>query len=369
MPHPTLPLVALLVLAACSGDDGSDREPRNPITSTPATDSVATTDSATPTPTTSTSPTAETGLIITGVPTGTTGDTGTTAATADTAAVIDCSLTVPIAASSQVVTGARGYHGLVFNDLGEIVGSDGSSLIAADSLGNWRVFLPGTGNLEQLDRLSDGTIIAGSSSDGLVFRIDTNGAVTPLASISSVYGVRVGPDDLVYVANWDAIYRIDPISGTVTTWLDNNSYSPKVLDFSHDLTKMYFGTISTGGDVYSVDLDANYDPIGPPVLLASTPGSWHDGLAVDVCGNIYVAEYNTSGMYLISPSGNVSTLFTAPGGGGPDYYGHGVVFGTGTDGWLADAIYFPQPYNDDTVGEAIVGIPHRSYTGPVINQP
>ena len=369
MPHPTLPLVALLVLAACSGDDGTEPEPRNPISSTPVTDSVPTGDSGTATPTTSTSPTAETGLIITGVPTGTTGDTGSTAATADTAAAIDCAVTVPVATSNRLVGGARGYHGLVFNDLGEIVGSDGNSLIAADSLGNVRVFLPGTGNLEQLDRLSDGTIIAGSSSDGQVFRIDANGAVTPLASIGSVYGVRVGPDDLVYVANWDAIYRIDPVSGVVTTWLDNNSYSPKVLDFSHDLTKLYFGTISSGGDVYSVDLDANYDPVAAPVLLGSTPGSWHDGLAVDVCGNIYVAEYNTSGMYLISPSGNVSTLFTAPSGGGPNYYGHGVVFGTGTDGWLADAIYLPQPYNSNLVSEVVIGIPHRSYTGPVINQP
>jgi streptogramin lyase len=241
--------------------------------------------------------------------------------------------------------------------------------VAVDRYGGFRVILPGTGNLEQLDRLADGTIIAGGTSDGQVVAIDpTTGALTPLAPISGVYGVRVGPDQKIYVADWDAIYRIDPTTGLVETWLDNNAYNPKVLDFSHDLSKLYFGTISQSGNVYSVDLDANYDPVAPPVLLASTPGSWHDGLTVDICGNLYIAEYNNAAMYVVTPSGNVSTLFDA-GGAGSSNYGHGVVFGTGANGWYEDAIYFPQPYNNDTVGEAIVGLPHRSYTGPVINQP
>ena len=115
-----------------------------------------------------------------------------------------------------------------------------------------------------------------------------------------------------------------------------------------------------------VDLDANYDPISAPVILASTPGSWHDGLEVDVCGNIYVAEYNNRAMYRISPGGIVSTYF-AP--SDTSLYGHGVVFGTGEGPFDEMSMYIPQPYNGDTVSVIETGVPYRTYTGPVINQP
>lgn len=366
-----MPSLVLALLVACTSPEGTEDGPPAPPVTTP-TETPTTPSTPTPTTPTSTGPTADTGLEVTGLPTALTGDTATaTGTTGDTGSLgtIDCAVTAPAALASRLVPGARGYHGLVINDDGEMVGSDGSTLVAADSTGAWRVVLPGTGSLQQLDRLSDGTIIAGSSSDGQVFAVAPNGAVTPLASISAIYGIRVGPDDKVYVANQQVIYRVDPTTGQVETWLDSPQITPKVLDFSHDLTKVYIGTNGQNGDVFSIDVDAAFDPIAPPVRIAQTPGSWHDGLTVDVCGNLYVAEYFTSGMYNISPSGNVSTLFIAQGGAGPDYYGHGVMFGTGRDGWPADAIYFPQPYNGNTVSEVIVGLPHRTWGGTVLNAP
>jgi len=352
-------MLLLAVLLACSGDDSP--EPTDSDT-TPVVESgdtaIVTVDSATETGTTS--PTADTGTTLP------TGSTGSTASTGDTGTlpVIDCAALSPTPLSAGPVSGARAYHGIALTD-GKLYGTDGSNLIEADGYGGSSVFLPGTGRMEQLDVLSDGTMV-GAMISGDIVQIFPTGGLSVLATVGNTYGVRVGPDDKVYVADWSRITRIDPATGTVETWLDSANVDPKVLDFSVDLTKMYIGSINDGGRVYEVDLDANFDPISAPTVFASTPGSWHDGLEVDVCGNLYVAEYNNRAMYRISPSGSVTTYF-AP--ANTALYGHGVVFGNGEGPFDEMSMYIPQPYNGDTVSVIETGVPYRTYTGPVINQP
>jgi len=350
----------LVLMLACSGDDGT--EPTDSLdtdtteeTGTTPVDSGPDTDTDTGTATTQTASTGDTSSTATG----STADTGTLP-------LIDCALLPASPISAAPVPGARAYHGIAFTDAGTLVGTDGNNLLEADGYGAVSVMLPGTGSMEQLDRFADGSIV-GARTNGDIIHIIPGGGSTVLASVGSTYGVRVGPDGKVYVADWDRITRIDPATGAVDTWLDGgNQFSPKVLDFNIDFTKMYVGSISDGGNVYEIDLDANYDPVGNPRLFASTPGSWHDGLAVDVCGNLYVAEYNNRAMYRISPAGFVSTLFIP---GDLSLYGHGVVFGTGVGPFSETALYIPQPYNGDTVAEVEIGVPYRTYAGPVINAP
>lgn len=351
-------MLLIAVLLACSG--GDDPEPTDSDITEPVDSgdtAIVPVDSATETGTTS--PTGDTGTTLP------TGSTGSTASTGDTGTlpVIDCAALSPTPLSAGPVSGARAYHGIAITD-GKLYGTDGSNLIEADGYGGSSVFLPGTGRMEQLDVMSDGTIVGISGSD--IVQIFPTGGLTVLASVSNAYGIRVGPDDKVYVADWSRITRIDPATGTVETWLDGGGVSPKVLDFSVDLTKMYIGSISDGGRVYEVDLDANYDPIAAPRVFASTPNTWHDGLEVDVCGNLYVAEYYERAMYRISPSGSVTEYFSPS---DTSLYGHGVVFGNGEGPFDQMSMYIPQPYNGDTVSVIETGVPYRTYTGPVINQP
>ena len=49
--------------------------------------------------------------------------------------------------------------------------------------------------------------------------------------------------------------------------------------------------------------------------------------------------------------------------------GHGVAWGSGVGGFREDALYLPQPVNGGTVGEAIIGVPYRTWDGTVINAP
>jgi hypothetical protein len=126
---------------------------------------------------------------------------------------------------------------------------------------------------------------------------------------------------------------------------------------------MYVGQLA--GDVLSIDLDANFDPIGAPQLFAPLATSFQDALLVDVCGNVYVSSFSSSEIVRISPAGVVSSLVDSD----LTYHGHAAQFGSGIGGWRADAIYIGQPYNGDTVSELVLGVYHRSWQGTVLNGP
>ena len=51
-------------------------------------------------------------------------------------------------------------------------------------------------------------------------------------------------------------------------------------------------------------------------------------------------------------------------------YGHGMTWGTGEHGWLDNAVYLTQPYNQNTVAEVVIGVPERGWPdGYAINLP
>jgi hypothetical protein len=90
------------------------------------------------------------------------------------------------------------------------------------------------------------------------------------------------------------------------------------------------------------------------VLFATIAGGgWLDGLGVDACGNLFVPDYNTSSLYRISPEGLVSLYYYF----GSVAYGHGLAWGSGMGGWNAEALYLPQPYDENTVVEVVIGVP------------
>jgi hypothetical protein len=150
------------------------------------------------------------------------------------------------------------------------------------------------------------------------------------------------------------VTRIDPDTGdSETIYRADDGYSVHTVEFNLDSTVLYLATIGAG-DVYALALDADLNPVGDPEVYARDVGtSYHDGIGIDVCGYLYVAEYYSHSLYRIAPDGTVMTYVD------PDSttYGHGVRFGHGVGGWRTDAIYQPEPYNNNAVREVIVGVP------------
>ncbi len=291
-------------------------------------------------------------------------DTGDSADTGDTGIpAFDCdALPEPVEREMHGDGGSlgpRAYHDVIFDDAGQLFGSDTSSLLAASYDGDAQVFLPGFGVIDGMDRLPDGSFLVTDSSRGELVRVYMDGNTATVATGSlGVYGITIGPDSQAYVAPFTlgrgpSVARVDPETGEVEEWLRLPSgLTPRVVIFNLDNTVAYIATIGDGR-VYSVALDGDLNPAAEPEVYARGIGSWHDGLGIDACGNLYVAEYTTSGLYRVRTDGTVEDLLRHR----SQRYGHGLEWGRGVGGWRMDALYQPQPYDNNTVREVIIGVP------------
>lgn len=271
--------------------------------------------------------------------------------------VYDCETAPTEGFTPTPMASARAYHGIGFDDVGHLIGWDGrSALVKATYDGEREVFLPGINYAEQIDRLPDGDFVMGDPWGGNLLRISPEGASTVLASgVSGVYGVTTGPDGNVYVAN-GSVLRVEVATGAVTTLLAapvDGRWIAHSLEFNLDSSVLYIGTIGSG-DLLGLPLDADLNAAGEPEVLASVGSGWHDAVAVDACGVLWIPDYYSSGFYRVDLEAGTVTNAVATGGRG---YGHGAVFGTGIEGWRRDAIYQPQPYNGSTVREIVMGVP------------
>jgi hypothetical protein len=278
----------------------------------------------------------------------------------------DCAAQPAPPLASHPVPAARGTHGLVFDSRGSLSGNADGVLYRVNAAGRQTIVATGLGTLHQLDRLPDGDLVAASASLQALLRISRRGSVSPLVELDNVYGVRVGPDGLVYAANGRALWRVDPVTGDTLPWITSeDDFFPKVFDWSHDYRHVYVGTVSSGGGIWVVELDEHLEPTGPPRPHARDVGiSWHDALAGDICGNLYVSEAFSRALYKVTPDGVVTRLLQDDLG-----YPHGLAWGPGTHGWGGVHLYLSQPYNGGTVAELDVGVPARDWPGVVLNRP
>ena len=273
--------------------------------------------------------------------------------------------------SYQQIAGPRGYHGLEITRSGLMIGSDGSSLIDSTYAGDWGVFIPGIGQGQQMDWLPDGDL-AHATSNGAITRIRLDGTTEVIRPGVNGYGVVLGPDEQLYITTGNSgntVQRLDPISGDIETIITSPGPTLHSVGFSVDGTRMYIGTVGGGGVMYYVDFNGAMDP-GPTTIFttdATTGGSnWHDAVAVDACGYVYTTDYYSSNMFRVTPGGD-GVLYWNPADNG--HYPHGLVWGTGDHGWQDDALYFPQPYDSNNVGELVVGVPPATFEGVVSNAP
>ena len=284
---------------------------------------------------------------------------------------VDCNNQPTAPLSLRTFSYARGYHDVAFDEAGNQYGLANGDITKTPFLGPTGIFKPNQGTVQGLDFIANGDMVVARNSDQTIVKIDPAGAVTILATNINAYGVTIGPDDMAYVGDGTNVYRIDTAVGGATVLVPAMSnFVPRVVNWSPDLSTMYIVNIVGGGLVHSVPVDANLDPIGTPTVFASGVGdSWHDGLGVDACGNLYVPEFWSSGLYKVTPQGVVSTVIQVS-GALQNFYGHGVEWGSLAGGWRDDAIYMPQPYNGNTMGEVVIGIPKaRDPNWVVINAP
>ena len=315
--------------------------------------------------------------VVADTGTGTPPDTETTEGT-DTEVVTDSGEPLPtihcdsIPLAPTAVTqleAPRGFHDLAFDAHGNVFGNEragGGSIIRADSWGNASVFVPSVGQLQGFDWLHSGELIVASDTTGALHAYSEDASSRVVTADVYAYGLVVGPTGKIYVANHSDISRVDPDTGHKQLVYDPaDPVRPRVLNFSPDFTKLYYGTSMGDSSIYVVDLDAELMPTGEASVLAVGVGfgHYHDTLGVDACGNLYIADYNTRVLWRVSPSGRVQDFYRF---NPHNLYGHGLKWGSGLDGWKTESIYMTQPYFGDRVIELDIGVPSSAYPGPVI---
>ncbi len=279
----------------------------------------------------------------------------------------DCASLPDTLAAETTIEGARAYKGLAFDHEGNIVGSDESSLIKSSYRGDWRVFVPGVGAVEGMVYLPDGDLIVTTSwDDGHMRRIAPSGGTTVLVHGLNAYSVVLGPDGLLYAAGWDGAYRVDPDTGDVDTLMETGYSAPwsaRTLAFSAQLDRLYIGTVDDDGRIFYWDLDEDLEPVGEAQLFVSGVGNgWHDGLGMDICGNLWAVDFESASLYRISPQGDIRTMVDWS--ENARQFGHGLAWGSGVGGWRSDALYLPVPEAGNTVKEVVVGVPAAVYPQP-----
>jgi len=306
------------------------------------------------------------------------GDGGDGGGDAGAPPVVDCKSVPDKATETKSVSGARAYHGIVFDSAGNLIGAHAGTIYKTTADGVSTVLAAGFGDVQGMDLLPNGDLVAIVSDDGggtSLMRITPQGAQEKLLGVSfEAYGVRAVPSGWVYYAESDRLAIFNPTTKQIRN-LDM-PVTARVMDYSPDRKQMYVGTLTSDGGVppwgfggqpaeepsgssgvvYVFDLDNSYLPKGEPRVFAKdVGGGFHDGLGVDACGNLFVADYDTSALYRITSDGKVSLFqqWTS------ETYGHALAWGSGVGGWDRQSLYQPQPYNEDRVVKVTVGVPAR----------
>jgi len=316
-------------LIACqSGEDTTD----DPAGSSPtdAVDSGSTPTAGTPTDSpvdSGSSSVTDTAVVDSGVTT----DTGPTVPTS----AFDCSTIHPLPAAYDTLRWVQPAEDFMITADGRMMAVHGGTLKETFFGGKQNVLVPNLGDVRGTRMLPDGRLALAHIETGSIIVVDpTTGARETFSGLTNPNGIAIGLDGRVYAATTERIMALDPADGSVEVIAEINNRSFDGLSFSPDYQRLYFN--EEVGRVHWVDFDATYTPgpvqDGPDIPIGAF--SILDGMAVDVCGNLYTTEMGST-VWRVTPTGQVDKVV--------EISGVAVLpalnFGTGVGGWDANKLY------------------------------
>jgi sugar lactone lactonase YvrE len=206
---------------------------------------------------------------------------------------------------SRTIKGSATAEDLDIDNHGYIIGSDRFNLYRSNIDGVTKIILPNVGNPQGIVVMPDNDVVLYEET-GKIERVDTSGdRSTVTTDIYIPYGdataksliYATAPD--LYGKGKSTIVRIDPYADTVDELLEWEDGYPWGISFNEDYTALYVSAVSKDFDgypdqptrIYALKLDAKGDIDGDPELFVDFNGAsyWTEGLAVDVCGNVYAS--------------------------------------------------------------------------------
>jgi hypothetical protein len=182
-------------------------------------------------------------------------------------------------------------------------------------------------------------LMVNNDQAGTLVRVDPDGSRHPILSgLDYPNGMEIGADGFVYISAQSSslVLRVDPETGANTVITDQVN-QPNGLTFNKDYTTLYIGAFSGEGTIYAVDIDGAGAPSNFRPWKTGVGTGWNDGMGVDACDNVYIADYGQSKILRISA--DASEIVTIVDRSGPFSYMPNFQWGSGLGGWDSHKLY------------------------------
>ena len=255
--------------------------------------------------------------------------------------------------------GPMASEDLAFDPHGNVIGSNDKAIFKSGYNEEPQVFVPNMKFRAGLRYLPNGHLVVCNNNKGELVRVDEEGVQhTVLTGLSYPNGLTVDMDGWVYLTEHDAnkVLRINPFTGEYTVLTEAIS-SPNGVTFSPDYKTLYIGGFSGKKIIYAMSISPDGVP-GKLIEWATKVGSgWLDGMAVDACGNVYIADYGTTKILKLPPDGSSWEVFI-DGSTWDGAYLPNLQWGSGVGGWSKTSVFLPDGWNKG-VFEVDIGVPGK----------
>ncbi len=262
------------------------------------------------------------------------------------------------------LNGPLASEDLAFDNAGHLVAGNDTAIFKSPHDGPPQLFVPNMDFRAGLRYLPSGHLVVADNHKGELVRIDPDGVKhSVMTGLAYPNGLEVDLDGWVYLSEHsaDVVWRVDPFSGAATIITDRIS-APNGLSFSPDYRTLYIDGFDGDPTIWAVSIAPDGTP-GRLVAWATGVGAGlHDGMAVDACGNVYVADYEETTIYRVSADGQqVEAIID--GVGLPGAYLPNMQWGSGIGGFDRYSLYLPDGWNKG-VFEAHIGVPSKPVPYP-----
>jgi SMP-30/gluconolaconase/LRE-like protein len=243
---------------------------------------------------------------------------------------------------------------LTFDSEGFMVAPDGRDITRTARSGMSQMLInnavQGFGVIEGIELMPDGAVVVTNRQAGSLVVLDRMNGGGRRRAIDLAEPVKVlrAPGGRLYVAGaLGDLFLVEPDTGKVTSIARTNGHL-RGLSYSLDFKTLY---ISDSGNRALLTAKVRPDgTVDPPVMFAKGLGSFADGVATDICGNVFISDNNGGPLLRVNAAAKVEMVSPLNGDSVA-----GLAFGSGKQGWDDHSLYAVSD-RDNAIYEIKLGV-------------